>query len=90
MTADGSFDYKKDPKIVWIWEESPNKADYYSPFMSGLQRLPNGNTIFCKAYDKIITEVTPNGEKVLDFSLEGWGRLYRVYKYAPGYTGLKF
>jgi len=56
--------------------------------MSGATRLPNGNTIFNGAYDKYIHEVTPEGEIVMDYSLEGWGRLYRIYKYRPDYSGL--
>ena len=89
MTDDGRFIPDREVEIVWSWQDK-NKEDYYSPFMSGLQRLPNGNTIFCRAYDKYVTEVTSEGEKVLHFSLEGWGRLYRIYKYAPDYPGLGF
>lgn len=89
MNKRGQFNRRQSPEIVWSWK-NPDEADYYSPFMSGLQRLPNGNTIFNSAYDKQITEVTVEGEKVLDFSLEGWGRLYRVYKYGPEYSGLAF
>ena len=57
--------------------------------MSGATRLPNGNTIFCRAYDKHIIEVTADGEKVMDYTLAGWGRLYRIYKYDASYNGLK-
>jgi hypothetical protein len=89
MADEGDFDRTKSPEIVWSWENE-NKGDYYSPFMSGAQRLPNGNTIFTSAFNKYITEVTPEGEKVLDYSLPGWGRLYRVYKYAPSYSGIGF
>jgi len=89
MNKQGQFDSNKETEIVWTWQD-PDKTSYYSPFMSGAQRLPNGNTIFCRAYDKHVTEVTAEGEKVLDYSLEGWGRLYRIYKYTPDYSGLKF
>ena len=86
---ESGFDWSKEAEIVWSWE-APNRADYFSPFMSGLERLPNGNTIFERAYDKQITEVTPEGEVVLDYSPPGWGRLHRIYKYAPDYPGLRF
>jgi len=89
MNEQGQFDIKKEAEIVWSWEH-PNKMWYYSPFMSGVTRLPNGNTIFNSAYDKYIIEVTPEGEMVEDYSLAGWGRLYRIYKYAPEYSGLRF
>ena len=89
MNGDGTFDRSREAEIVWSWEEE-NRADYYSPFMSGVQRLPNGNTIFNRAFDKYITEVTPQGEKVLHFTPPGWGRLYRIYKFAPDYPGLTF
>ena len=89
MNSDGAFDRSRDAEIVWSWDEE-NRADYYSPFMSGVQRLPNGNTIFNRAFDKYITEVRPDGEKVLHFTPAGWGRLYRIYKFAPDYPGLKF
>ena len=89
MKPNGGFDWSRDSEIVWLWEEE-NRADYYSPFMSGAQRMPNGNTIFCRAFDKYITEVTPEGEKVLHFTPAGWGRLHRIYKYAPDYPGLRF
>lgn len=89
INQQGHFNRHQKAEVVWSWQEK-NKADFYSPFMSGAQRLPNGNTIFCRAYDKHIFEVTPEGEKVLDFSLAGWGRLYRIYKYGLDYSGLEF
>ncbi len=89
MSEDGQFDINKKANIVWDWSH-PDKTSYYSPFMSGATRLPNGNTIFNGAYDKYIHEVNADGEIVLDYSLEGWGRLYRVYKHGADYSGLKF
>lgn len=89
MNAQGQYDSNKKTEIVWSWQD-PDKTSFYSPFMSGAQRLPNGNTIFCKAYDKQVIEVNSKGEKVLDYSVESWGRLYRVYKYGADYSGLKF
>jgi len=89
MNEKGEFDINKPTETVWSWQDKGDPA-YFSPFMSGAQRLPNGNTIFCRAYDKYVTEVTAEGEKVLDYSLEGWGRLYRIYKYEADYSGLKF
>ncbi|MBQ4913267.1 aryl-sulfate sulfotransferase [Maribacter sp. MMG018] len=89
MDETGNFNPNKKTKIVWSWA-NPDKTWFYSPFMSGVQRLPNGNTIFNSAYDKYIIEVTPNGKKVEDYRVQGWGRLYRIYKYGDDYPGLKF
>jgi len=89
MNENGNFNRHQEVEIIWSWQH-PDKTAYYSPFMSGVTRLPNGNTIFNSAYDKYIHEVTSEGEPVLDFSLEGWGRLYRIYKFAADYPGLQF
>jgi len=63
--------------------EISGEHGFYSPFMSGAQRMPNGNTLMCQASDKRIVEVDPSGAILLDFHLGGPGRLYRIYKYAP-------
>lgn len=70
------------PQIDWTYNENA-KHDLYSPFMSGVQRLPNGNTLMCQACDKRVVEVTAGGETVLDFRIGGPGRLFRIYKFAP-------
>ncbi len=47
------------------WEyTAPNKEDFYSMFISGAQRLPNGNTLVCYGAKGIFFEVTPGGEEV--------------------------
>lgn len=89
LNKEGYYDINQPTEIVWLWQDK-NKQDFYSPFMSGAQRLPNGNTLFCTAYNKFIHEVTEDDKKVLDYSLKGWGRLYRIYKYDKDYSGLKF
>jgi len=83
----GNFRKNGKAEVVWSWE-SQNRADFYSPFMSGLQRMPNGNTLFCVAYNKRVLEVTQQGDVVMDYRLPGWGRLHRIQKYAPDYPGL--
>lgn len=69
------------PEINWSYNEN-GQRDVYSPFMSGVQRLPNGNTLLCQACDKRVIEITPSGETVLDFHIGGPGRLFRLYKFA--------
>ena len=51
-----------------LWEYSaPNKKDFYSMFISGARRLPNGNTLICYGAKGTIFEVTPEGETVWNF-----------------------
>lgn len=85
--ADGRLLMGAEPEIVWSYN-SDGRDDVYSPFMSGAQRLSNGNTVMVQAFDKRIVEVTPDGEMVLDFHVGGPGRMFRIYKYAPDYPGI--
>jgi Spy/CpxP family protein refolding chaperone len=50
-------------KPVWSYS-APNKKDFYSSFISGTQRLPNGNTFICSGANGTIIEVTPSKEIV--------------------------
>jgi hypothetical protein len=48
-----------------IWSYSaPKKADFFSFFISGAQRLPNGNTLICSGANGMVFEVTPEKEVV--------------------------
>jgi hypothetical protein len=51
----------KEP--VWRYT-APKKTDFYSNFISGAQRLPNGNTLICSGAHGILFEVTPDKEQV--------------------------
>lgn len=47
------------------WEyTAPNKRDFFSPNISGAQRLPNGNTLICAGASGTFFEVTPDKEVV--------------------------
>jgi hypothetical protein len=48
------------------WSYS-DPGDFYAPFISGAQRLPNGNTLICSGPAGRLFEVTPAGEIVWDF-----------------------
>ena len=85
--ADGSYDTGSEPELVWSWNLDASE-DYFSPFMSGWDRMPNGNTIFVNGHNKQVMEVTPAGERVLDYLVPENGRKYRVYKYPVDYPGL--
>lgn len=86
--AAGELTLGEAPDITWSFN-ADGTHDLYSPFMSGAQRLTNGNTLMCQACDKRIVEVTPQGRVVLDFHVGGPGRLYRIYKFAPDDPGIK-
>ena len=48
---------------VWNYTSDP-KTEMYSPIMSGVQRLPNGNTLICSGSQATFTEVNKEGETV--------------------------
>jgi hypothetical protein len=43
---------------------APDKGGFYSSFISGAQRLPNGNTLICSGVNGVLFEVTPEKEIV--------------------------
>ena len=48
---------------VWTYVmETP--TDFHAPFISGVQRLPNGNTLICSGTNGTLFEVTPEGRTV--------------------------
>jgi hypothetical protein len=49
------------------WTYAPGREDFFSAFISGAQRLPNGNTLICSGAPGRIFEVTPSGLVVWDF-----------------------
>jgi len=51
---------------TWSYE-APEPEDFYSSFISGAQRLPNGNTLICSGAQGWVFEVTPLGHIVWDF-----------------------
>jgi hypothetical protein len=46
-------------KAIWSYS-APKKADFYSSFISGAHRLPNGNTQICSGANGTVFEVTPD------------------------------
>lgn len=53
-------------ELVWTYSATP-KEDFYSRFISGSQRLPNGNTLICSGAQSRFFEVTPEGEIVWEY-----------------------
>ena len=48
---------------VWNYT-APTPEDFYAPYISGVQRLPNGNTLICDGVNGTLFEVTPAGKTV--------------------------
>jgi hypothetical protein len=53
-------------EIVWTYQEG-YVSEFFSPFISNAQRLPNGNTLICEGSFGRIFEVTRDGEVVWEF-----------------------
>ena len=63
LRPDGSYDWEQEAEIVWSY-----RADgFYSPFLSGAQRLPNGNTLITEGDHGRLIEVSADGEVVWEF-----------------------
>lgn len=58
-----------DPRnnaIVWEYTDQ-SLFEFFSPYISGAQRLGNGNTLICEGVHGRIFEVTPGGEVVWEY-----------------------
>ena len=81
----GTYDWSADAEIVWQYDQ-----DFYSRFISGVQRLPNGNTLVTEGGPGRLIEVTPDGEVVWEFILSvepDNNNIFRSRKYAADYPG---
>ncbi|MDP8222895.1 MAG: aryl-sulfate sulfotransferase [Candidatus Lernaella stagnicola] len=68
LQADGSYTRTAGEafgpdELVWSYI-APEPGDLYSLNVSGVQRLPNGNTLVCSGNQGEIFEVTPDGQMV--------------------------
>ena len=89
-------------EIVWQYTfleagfNGPQHAhNFYSPSISGMQRLPNGNTLICEGHAGRLLEVTPQHETAWEYltphtrdsgggTIGGVYRAYRVpYEWVP-------
>jgi len=92
----------KSKQTVWRYE-SGTQHGFYSSIISGVQRLPNGNTSINAGIPGHMFEVTPSGEAVWEYlyplSMMGGsamtivkdsntGSSYRHYRYGTDYPGL--
>jgi hypothetical protein len=70
LPIDSSGKYARDTKggfeqakLVWSYT-APKKKDFYSFFISGAQRLPNGHTLICSGANGTVFEIAPDNEIV--------------------------
>ena len=62
---------------AWTYT-APNKPDFYSFNISGVMRLPNGNTLICAGAPGITFEVTHGGRVVWQYNLPSFGAAGRA------------
>ena len=83
--------------IQWTYETLP-PWNFFSSFISGAQRLPNGNTLICEGMTGRLFEVTSGGEMVWEYVNPFFGdderfghanRLFRAYRYGPDFPGFE-
>lgn len=68
VKPDGSYEMEEGTafgpaKAVWQHAENP-KESFYSQFLSGVDRQPNGNTLVCSGVEGRLFEVTPAGKTI--------------------------
>ena len=54
-------------EIVWRYFAKDNPMTFWSPHLSGCQRLSSGNTLICESAFGRLFEVTPAGEVVWEY-----------------------
>ena len=87
IDADGSYGWLPEGGYgpgapVWTWEDPD---DFFSPFVSGAQRLANGNTLICAGATGHFVEVTFDGEIVWEYvnPITYGGPLAQGYSFPP-------
>jgi hypothetical protein len=61
----GNYSYLPS-ELEWRYTADP-RSDFYSDHISGVQRLPCGNTLICSGADGRLFEVTTDGEVVWEY-----------------------
>ena len=72
-------------KIVWQYQ-APDRNSFYSPIVSGAQRLPNGNTLILEGRWGRLFQVTPDGEVVWEYI----NPCYSKWETGDGFTNVIF
>ena len=80
-------------QIIWEYKTQPGWR-FFSAFISGAQRLPNGNTLICEGMTGRLFEVTGQGELVWEYVNPFFGQderfgnanmVFRAYRYGPDF-----
>ena len=67
MHASRIMEFNHETKdVIWEYAE-PRALEFYSPHLSGCQRLPSGNTLICEGAWGRLFEVSPEGELVWEY-----------------------
>ena len=78
---------------AWRYEATPPES-LFASFISGAQRLPNGNTLICDGPAGRFLEVTPAGETVWSFTVTGTAGetdvdVFRAERYDRSHPGIE-
>ncbi|MDQ7798578.1 MAG: aryl-sulfate sulfotransferase [Candidatus Edwardsbacteria bacterium] len=70
-TISGTYQFNADSSYVpstlaWNYISTPVDI-FFSPYISGATRQPNGNTLICSGWGGTFIEVTPDGETVWEY-----------------------
>jgi len=96
MNADGSYNLGEDGAYgptELAWEYVPKEGEeFFSWFISGAQRLPNGNTLINHGADSRMREVTPEGDIVWEYQYDdgadGPHMTFRAYRYPEDHPAI--
>lgn len=103
LESDGTYSISENMPYTpalpdWTYTATPLQ-DFYADFISGAQRLPNGNTLICEGVNGRFFEVDINGEMYWEYispvsfagplpqnaSSSFDNQVFRAYRYAPDY-----
>lgn len=80
-------------EIVWQYGSEKGEDFFFSHFISGMQRLPNGNTLITDGDSGRLIEVTPDKYIVWEYLAPAAGafgnKIYRAYRVPPEWIPLK-
>ena len=96
LAADGSYilsDGDKYGPTAPAWEYNPDPPErFFAWFISGAQRLPNGNTLVNQGPAGRLREVTVDGDIVWEYEYEGVHdapyMIFRANRYPVGHPGI--
>ena len=80
--------------VEMVWEYNPPEEEqFFSSFISGVQRMPNGNTFINAGAIGMQREVTVSGDIVWEYEYRNENNapdfFFRAEKYTPDYPGLE-